>query len=130
MGAHWAQTAAEGLPDSAVVAAGISPSGVVHVGNLRDLLTAEAVHEAAKAQGKSSELLFFWDDFDRLRRVPSGIPDSFVEHVGRPYCDVPDPWGEFGSFAERFIQRFESEVAALGVETSFIRQSGRFWEGA
>ncbi len=51
---HWAQAIAEevidAFPDAQVytAAAGISPSGVVHFGNFRDVMTIYAVGQALK----------------------------------------------------------------------------------
>ena len=58
-----------------VCASGISPSGPVHLGNLREVLTAHAIAEELRARGRSVVHLHSWDDFDRLRKVPVGVPD-------------------------------------------------------
>ena len=70
---HWAEALADevigAFPDEKeyVCAAGISPSGVVHFGNFRDVMTIYAVGQALKRRGKSVRLLFSWDDYDRFR---------------------------------------------------------------
>ena len=69
---HWADRIAKELieknPDKEeyVCAAGISPSGSVHIGNFRDIATSLYVVKALERQGKKARLLFSWDEFDRL----------------------------------------------------------------
>src|SRR5688572_27619925 len=111
-GTSWASAAAEkiisGYPEVEVytTAAGISPSGVVHFGNFRDVATAHLVREALREKGKNARLIFSWDNFDRFRKVPAGVPESFKEHIGKPLSKIPDPQGELSSYAQHFQQPF------------------------
>ena len=76
---HWgiavARKVVESFPDEQryTCAAGISPSGVVHFGNFRDLITSFAVARGLKALEKKVRILFSWDDYDRFRKVPTGF---------------------------------------------------------
>ena len=76
---HWAEKIAEEIiknkpnKEEYVCAAGISPSGSVHIGNFRDVATSYYVVRALRQKGKKARLLFSWDEFDRLRKVPSNI---------------------------------------------------------
>jgi len=111
------------------VAAGISPSGVIHFGNFRDVITAFAVQKELEARGKKTRFVFSWDDYDRFRKVPKGIDASFEEHLGKPLSQVPDPQGEFTSYAERFEKEFEASMADLGIEMEYIRQTEMYQAG-
>ncbi len=104
-------------------AAGISPSGVVHFGNLRDVMIANEVKKALEARGKKARLLFSWDEFDRFRKVPAGVPESWAEHVGKPLTSVPDPTGSFENYARRFQQPLEQSLVDLGIEADYRYQS-------
>jgi len=110
-------------------AAGISPSGVVHFGNFRDVITAYTVASALRRQGKKTRVLFSWDNFDRLRKVPAGVPESFAEHIGKPLSKVPDPMGELSSYAERFQQPFVGAMQELGIELEYIDQTSQYEKG-
>jgi lysyl-tRNA synthetase class 1 len=110
-------------------ASGISPSGPVHLGNLREILTVHLVTEELKLRGWNAEHIHSWDDFDRLRKVPSGVPQTFSEHVGKPLADVPDPTGQYPSYAERFKQEFEDAMSAISVHPRFITQSVAYRRG-
>src|SRR5699024_5704407 len=67
-----------------VCASGISPSGPIHLGNLREIMVPHFVADELRRQGHECRHILSWDDYDRLRKVPSGIPDSFGEYIGRP----------------------------------------------
>src|SRR3990167_2803641 len=107
-------------------AAGISPSGVVHFGNFRDVITAYTLASALRRQGKKTRVLFSWDNFDRLRKVPAGVPESFAEHIGKPLSKVPDPMGELASYAERFQKPFVKALEVLGIELEYRNQTALY----
>jgi lysyl-tRNA synthetase class 1 len=122
-------------PDAPIVcASGISPSGPVHLGNLRELMTTHLVAEELRARfsgtGRVVTHLHSWDDFDRLRKVPVGVPESYAEHIGAPIGEIPDPFGEHDSYASHFRAPVEAACAALGVTCRFVRQSREYRRGA
>ncbi len=110
-------------------ASGISPSGPVHLGNLREIITVHLVTEELKLRGWQAEHIHSWDDFDRLRKVPLNVPAHFAEHVGKPLADVPDPTGQYPSYAERYKQEFESAMHDLGIAPRFISQAQAYRRG-
>jgi lysyl-tRNA synthetase class 1 len=132
---HWAFDTASALierfPDKELYtcAAGISPSGVVHFGNFRDVATSLVVCRALKSKGKKARLLFSWDDFDRFRKVPYGIPESFSRYVGAPLAEIPDPTGSDESYALHFEKPFEAALQRLEVEVDYVRQSKEYTSG-
>lgn len=111
-----------------VCASGISPSGPIHLDNLREVLTTHFVAEELRARGRNVEHLHSWDDFDRLRKVPVGIPEHFADHIGQPLSRVPDPEGVFASWADRYIHQFRQAVEPLGVQARWVRQSEMYGE--
>ncbi|GIL26976.1 lysine--tRNA ligase [Actinocatenispora comari] len=112
-----------------VCASGISPSGPIHLGNLRELLTPHLVAAELAARGVPVEHVLFLDDHDRLRRLPAGVPAHFAAHLGRPLAAVPDPYGELDSWAERFTAPLHAALAALGVRVRVVSQSARYAAG-
>ena len=64
---HWSEKIAKDIikrsPDKEeyVCAAGISPSGSIHIGNFRDIATSYFVYKALIKQGKKARLLFSWE---------------------------------------------------------------------
>jgi lysyl-tRNA synthetase class 1 len=113
-----------------VCASGISPSGPIHLGNLREVMTTHLVAEELRRRGHEVIHHHSWDDFDRLRKVPANIDPSFVQHIGRPIAEIPDPFGEYDSWATRFITEFEQACARLGIQPRWVRQSKMYRAGA
>ena len=141
---HWAYEYAEKLKnrkkedgkDSIVVAAGTSPSGTVHIGNFRDIVTAYFIVKALKEQGEDAKLLFSWDDYDKFRKVPKNIPDEkiefYQEQIGKTYSQIPSPFGDDCSYAKHFEEEYKRALEKVGVIPDIIRyqteeyQSGRY----
>ena len=135
---HWSEKIAKDIikrsPDKEeyVCAAGISPSGSIHIGNFRDIATSYFVYKALIKQGKKARLLFSWDEFDRFRKVPVNVKEIAPElenEIGKPYVDVKDPYGCCSSYAEHFEKEFEASLSRFGVEVDFRRQSENYRSG-
>lgn len=132
---HWAYKIAEELinkyPDKEtfVCASGISPSGSVHIGNFREVITTYFVVKALRKLGKKTRFIFSWDDYDRFRKVPKNIDQSFKKYIGKPYSEIPDPYGCHRSYAEHFEREFEQSLEAFGIEAEFIYQSKEYKRG-
>jgi lysyl-tRNA synthetase class 1 len=119
-----------GVADSIVCASGISPSGPIHLGNLREIMVPHLVADEIRRRGVACRHLLSWDDYDRLRKVPAGVDEAFAEHIGRPLSAVPDPCGEHESWAEHFKAPFRHALRELAVEVDEISQSSRYTSGA
>lgn len=115
--------------ETVVCASGISPSGPIHLGNLRELMTTHFVAEELKLRGHNAEHIHSWDDYDRFRKVPVGVPDEWQQHIGKPLCDVPDPSGKFASYGDRFRTQFENSLEPIGVQCRWIQQSKNYPAG-
>ncbi len=111
-------------------ASGASPSGPVHLGNLREFLTVHFVAEEIRRRGLPVRHLHSWDDYDRFRKVPAGVDASWAEHIGRPLSAVPDPSGEHASWAERFKAPLRAALTEMGVEMEEVSQTEQYRVGA
>jgi lysyl-tRNA synthetase class 1 len=112
-------------------ASGISPSGSVHLGNLRELMTPHLVADEVRRSGQPCRHILSWDDYDRFRRVPAGFPESFTEYVGRPLTSVPDPAGDcHENWAEHFKEPLREALAELGIRITEISQTQMYTSGA
>jgi lysyl-tRNA synthetase class 1 len=133
----WVQRAADAAIEHAhrsgakqiVCASGVSPSGPIHLGNLREVMTAHFVAEEIFSRGHDVVHLHSWDDYDRFRKVPAGLDEGLAEHVGRPLAAVPDPYGERDSYAAHFIAEFTDSLARMGVRMREVRQSEQYPRG-
>ncbi len=126
---HWADSTAEEILEqfpnekTYTCAAGISPSGTVHFGNFREVITVDLVARALKSLGKNVRFIYSWDDYDRFRKTPKNIPKDMNEFIGLPYCYVPDPFSCHENYGEHFEMEFESSLGDVDVNPEFIRQN-------
>jgi lysyl-tRNA synthetase class 1 len=111
-------------------ASGISPSGPVHLGNLRELMVPHLIADEVRRGGAPCRHILSWDDYDRFRRVPGGFPAEFAEHIGRPLTAVPDPCGQHANWAEHFKEPLRESLARLGVRVTEISQTQMYTSGA
>ncbi|MFE8018318.1 lysine--tRNA ligase [Streptomyces antibioticus] len=116
-----------------VVASGLSPSGPIHLGNLREVMTPHLVADEIRRRGHQVRHLISWDDYDRYRKVPAGIEgvdDSWAEHIGKPLTSVPAPAGSsYPNWAEHFKAAMVESLAELGVEFDGISQTEQYTAG-
>ncbi len=130
----WAKRTAEGLLTTHgegphVVVSGISPSGNIHVGNLREVLVAEAVVNALKALGSEARFFFHADTIDPLRKIAPGIPTDFESYIGHSLSRVPDPEGCHASYAEHFLAPFEEALKRLEMDVEVLRSHELYEDG-
>ncbi|WP_264201470.1 lysine--tRNA ligase [Streptomyces antimicrobicus] len=128
-----AERRAPGKP--VVVASGLSPSGPIHLGNLREVMTPHLVADEIRRRGIEVRHVLSWDDYDRYRKVPKGIPgvteESHAQHIGRPLTSVPAPEGSpYPNWAEHFKAAMVEALAELGVEYDPISQTEQYTSGA
>lgn len=116
-----------------VVASGLSPSGPIHLGNLREVMTPHLVADEIRRRGYQVRHLISWDDYDRYRKVPDGVPGvdkTWAEHIGKPLTSVPAPQGSpHPNWAEHFKAAMATSLTELGVEYDGISQTAQYTSG-
>lgn len=116
-----------------VVASGLSPSGPIHLGNLREVMTPHLVADEIRRRGHQVRHLISWDDYDRYRKVPAGVPgvdETWAEHIGKPLTSVPAPAGSaHPNWAEHFKAAMTDALDELGVEYDGISQTAQYTAG-
>lgn len=134
---HWADHTAskiireKGDKDLYVCASGITPSGTVHFGNFREVITVDFVVRALKDKGKQAKFIFSWDDFDTLRKIPANLPqqDMLKEHLFWPIVDVADPHGTEESYARFHETNFEKQIQKVGIRPLELFQAEKYRSG-
>lgn len=125
---------AERLGTTPIVASGLSPSGVIHLGNFREVMSPHLVGDEIRRRGLEVEHIISWDDYDRFRKVPAGIEgvdESWAQHIGKPLTSVPAPPGSaHDSWAAHFRAQAEEGFAALGIRYRGISQTEQYTSGA
>ncbi|MGI5487217.1 lysine--tRNA ligase [Microtetraspora malaysiensis] len=114
-----------------VCASGLSPSGPIHLGNLREVMTPHLVADEIRRRGYECVHVVSWDDYDRFRKVPAGIDPAWAEHIGKPLTSVPAPHGSsYANWAEHFKAPMIAALAEMGIEFHGISQTERYTSGA
>ncbi|MCB9062563.1 MAG: lysine--tRNA ligase [Halobacteriovoraceae bacterium] len=134
---HWAEITAEriikqcGEKEEYTLASGITPSGVVHFGNFREVITVDFVARALRARGKKVRFIFSWDDYDTFRKVPKNMPkqEELEKCLFRPIVDTPDPFAVHESYASHHENNFEKQLERVGVEVTPIYQAQKYRKG-
>ncbi|MCR4660631.1 MAG: lysine--tRNA ligase [Clostridia bacterium] len=137
---HWSEKIARSIiakkPDKEeyVCAAGISPSGSIHIGNFRDIATSYFVVKALRKLGKKAKLLFSWDEFDRLRKVPKNVAavnNDMEKYIGFPYVDVENPFkdSDAENYAVYFEKEFEASIKEFGIDMDYKHQAEMYRSG-
>ncbi len=131
---HWADYTAKKVVEAKgelkeyTVAAGITPSGVVHIGNFREIITVALVARGLERLGKKVRFIYSWDDYDVFRKVPANFPkkELLEKYLRQPIVDVPDPFGCHKSFAEHNEKAVEDKLPLLGVFPEFKYQARKY----
>ncbi len=130
---HWADITADKVirkseKDVYVCASGITPSGTVHVGNFREIISVALVVQALREKGKKVHFLYSWDDYDVFRKVPLNMPqrDLLETYLRKPIVDVPDTTGTAENYARRNELAVESILPVVGIEPSYKYQANEY----
>ena len=127
-----------------VIKGGVSPSGIPHLGHFNEILRGYFVAEVLRERGHNVRQLFTSDDRDRLRAIPRQLADSdwnivgldevdagaLGRNLGRPYTDVPDPFGTRESYGDHFTQLLRESVDQLGLDVEFISNTACYEDGS
>jgi len=125
---HWTDVIAQkiiqvrGDKDEYIIESGITPSGMIHAGNFREVITADLVRLALEKRGKKVKFLYVWDDYDVLRKVPTNLPkkDLIEKNLRKPVFKVPDVFDCHKTYAEHFEKVFENESEMAGIKATFV----------
>ena len=133
---HWADVIAEDVlkkGDKHLVATGITPSGHIHIGNMREVVTADAAYRSLIDKGADANFIYIADNYDPLRKVYPFLPESYAEYVGKPISEIPCPCGNCANYAEHFLKPFLEALRRLGINPQVYRademyRAGRYTE--
>jgi lysyl-tRNA synthetase class 1 len=88
------------------VASGHSPSGIYHIGTIREVATASAITWALQRRGRRAVHQDFVDDYDILRKIPADLPPSTRSELGKPLflADSPEVGVSYGDYFYRDLE--------------------------
>ena len=134
---HWADIYADriirekGDKDVYTCASGITPSGTVHIGNFREIISVELVVRALRAKGRNVRFIYSWDDYDVFRKVPKNMPEPELleTYLRKPITLVPDTTGQADSYARKNELDVERILPVVGVNPEYLYQAERYRSG-
>lgn len=134
---HWADQTAEkiirerGDLDSYTCAAGITPSGTVHIGNFREIISVDLVVRALRDRGKTVRFIYSWDDYDVFRKVPANMPKPEIleQYLRFPITKVPDTSERDEIYARHHEMDVETVLPKVGIHPEFLYQAKRYSAG-
>ncbi|WAI01291.1 lysine--tRNA ligase [Methanogenium organophilum] len=128
---HWADVCAAQVDQNKphYIATGITPSGPIHIGNMREVMTGDLVYKSMVERGLTAELIYIADDFDPLRKVYPFLPESYADYIGMPLCDIPCPCGKHANYAEHFLEPFLQALEEMDVHPTIVRSSELYRSG-
>jgi lysyl-tRNA synthetase class 1 len=132
--AHWADEAAakilreKGDKELYTCASGITPSGTVHIGNFREIITVDLVVRSLRDLGKKVRFIYSWDDYDVFRKVPQNMPkqEELKKYLRFPITMVPDPWERDESYARHHEVDVETVLPQAGIEPEYLYQAKNY----
>ncbi len=126
-----------------VIKGGVSPSGVPHLGHFNEIMRGYFVAEALRDRGHEVRQVFTTDDRDRLRKLPRKLANlewdvvglgevdagALGRNLGKPYTDIPDPFGCCDSYGAHFTELLRRSAEAIGVPIEIVSNTERYESG-
>ncbi|QZA89269.1 lysine--tRNA ligase [Salinarchaeum sp. IM2453] len=146
----WADAVADEVEANAksepiVIKGGISPSGIPHLGNANEIVLGYLVAEVLRERGYEVNQVFTADDRDPLRGLPRKLADldgnivglgdvdagALGRNLGKPYTDIPDPFGCCDSYGAHFSNLIRDIATDLDIPIELksnteLYESGEF----
>ncbi len=131
---HWADIYADkiirekGEKECYTCASGITPSGTVHIGNFREIISVELVARALRDKGRNVRFIYSWDDYDVFRKVPKNMPkpELLETYLRMPITLVPDTLERADNFARGNEADVEKVLPKVGVNPKYLYQADRY----
>ena len=129
-----------GNADRILFETGYGPSGLPHIGTFCEVARTSWIRQAVLElrPEQATALYAFSDDMDGLRKVPLNLNDDqrtmLEPHLGRPLCDIPDPFGCCDSYADHNNGELRKMLDHYRFEYTFkssreLYRSGAFNDG-
>lgn len=129
---HWADVLSDDLVNKNkkhVLATGITPSGPIHIGNMREVLTTDAVYRCMVEKGADVDFIYIADDFDNLRKLYPFLPKEYSKYIGMPISEIPCPCGDHSNYAEHYLSSFLNSLKEIGIRPFVYKASEMYKSG-
>lgn len=132
---HWSEKVIDEVEKKGppyVISSGITTSGSTHLGTLCEFLYPSAIYEGLLRRGKDAVFYFQGDILDAFDNIPGNLKEHeefLKEHLGKPLCDVPDPFKCCSSYGEHFLNEAKEIMEKLEVRPKVIRANEQYAKG-
>ncbi len=133
---HWSEKiieeALEKKKEPYIIASGITTSGSTHLGTLCEFLYPSAIQKGFAERGKKSTFYFVGDIMDAFDNVPDNLKEfeEFLKpHLGKPLCNVPDPFQCCPSYGEHFLKEAIAIMDELGIRPEVLKANEQYAKG-
>ncbi|MCX6778219.1 MAG: lysine--tRNA ligase, partial [Candidatus Micrarchaeota archaeon] len=133
---HWMELLAQRIVDERkppfLVTAGMTTSGPFHMGTLCEMLFPHAIGRYLANQGHKTRFIFFADILDAFDSVPTSMQQYIgllAPHLGKPLCDVPDPYEKTNSFGEYFLEEARGIGEKFGIHPEIKKINELYKQG-
>lgn len=107
-----------------------TPSGRVHIGSVRAVLSHALIHRALVDAGEAAEFSYVLEDQDPMDKVPAYLSvEEWKEHVGKPLYLVPSPEDGYTSYGHRWGQEYIEIFNLIGAHPKIIWGSELYISG-
>ncbi|MEO1656379.1 MAG: lysine--tRNA ligase [Pseudomonadota bacterium] len=110
---------------------GYGPSGPPHIGTFGEVARTSMVrHAFEQLTGRESRIVCVSDDMDGMRKVPP-VPNAEIlePYLQQPLSRVPDPAGEYPSFAAHNNARLRAFLDRFGFDYEFVSATEAYETG-
>lgn len=125
---YWADSIVSDLEGKQLVSTGISPSGPIHLGNMREILTGDMLYKACLDKKLESRFIYLCDDMDPLRKVYPFLSDDYSKYIGVPLSYIPSPDGN-GKYSDYFLKPFIDTLSKININVEIISTTGLYHNG-
>ena len=107
-----------------------TPSGRIHVGSLRGVITHDLVYKALLDAGVKATFSYVIDDHDPMDGLPVYLDEKeYKKYMGQPLNRVPSPKAGYKSYAQYFAKDFIEVFNACGCQPKIIWASELYQSG-
>src|SRR3990167_7394543 len=107
-----------------------TPSGRVHIGSVRAVVTHELIYRVLQARGEKATFSYVLEDHDTMDSLPTYLDEKkYRKHLGKPLYKIPSPDPGFESYGQRWGQEYTEIFNSLGVHPKIIWGSELYLSG-
>ncbi len=107
-----------------------TPSGRVHIGSVRAVVTHDLIRRALSDKGKRATFTYVLEDHDPMDGLPVYVDQvEYRKHMGKPLFLIPSPEPGYESYGKRWGEEYIEIFTKIGVYPKIIWGSELYKSG-